>query len=479
MLCYSFPPLGGGGTPRSVKFVKYLGGCGYRPLVITTEHSTSAFGREFQADPSLERDLQVAQFDRVNVDSPLAERLAQWQRSRWYRWLWVTAYPWVREAQRPWSLSAARWLLRLPRSEQPALIYASAAPTSALEAASLAASKLAIPWIADLRDLWTEDTVAFYPTRWHYLWERALERRVLGSAAAIITNTRLAGKAMRAWLGPDLGRRVCTLPNGYDPDDFAPSGRSTGPTGVTVSGRRDQQCTLTLVHAGTLHPPEVLESRLGRYRPHALDNTARSLGPLLRGLEALDHRAPSKAARLRFHLVGYVPESARRQVEQSRLAAQFRFDGCLPRRSALDVVRGADGQLALQLAWEDPTRPMTKIPGKIYDSLATGQPIFAPLGAGDLKDLLAQAPQAYVCDYRQPAEIAATLGKMIDDLDTGRVGRADRGWLDQYNRRRLTRQLADLFDRVLEEAGRAVPRVDVTPDALSTETSPHAEGALR
>ncbi len=50
MLCYFFPPISGGGTPRSVEFVKHLPRFGYRPTVVTVQPVEGTFEREFQSD---------------------------------------------------------------------------------------------------------------------------------------------------------------------------------------------------------------------------------------------------------------------------------------------------------------------------------------------------------------------------------------------------------------------------------------------
>jgi hypothetical protein len=81
--------------------------------------------------------------------------------------------------------------------------------------------------VADLRDLWTRDTLKLYASRWHYQWETRLERRTLESAGAIIANTPLAGERLRTWLRGEAGRRVHVIPSGFDSAEFVHS-RWTG-----------------------------------------------------------------------------------------------------------------------------------------------------------------------------------------------------------------------------------------------------------
>jgi len=114
-------------------------------------------------------------------------------------------------------------------------------------------------------------------------------------------------------------------------------------------------------------------------------------------------------------------------------------------------MHSADALLVVQLAFEDSQRPVPYVPGKVYEYLATGKPILAPVPPGDLRDLLLRMPQAYVSGYEDPADIADALLRMCTDIDEGRV-RLDRAEIAKYDRRLQCRQLADLFDRVSAEA---------------------------
>ncbi len=70
MLCYFFPPIGGGGTPRSVEFVKHLPQFGYRPTVVTVRPVEGTFEREFQSDGEALEELSDSSFDLLRVPNP-------------------------------------------------------------------------------------------------------------------------------------------------------------------------------------------------------------------------------------------------------------------------------------------------------------------------------------------------------------------------------------------------------------------------
>ena len=440
LITLNFPPLGGGGTPRIAQTLKHLKGTDYVPSVYTAKTDSQAFSREFQEDQSQLLGLDGAchsihRSDWRNGSAVLnaAEKVGL------SKYLWAARYSKYYESERSWAMRAARQLVHNSRRGQCDLVFASAPPYSVLEAACYAAQRLRVPWVADMRDLWTQDTLRFYPSRWHHHWATRFERRLLSTASAVLANTPLSAERLRELLGDDGAERVFVLPNGFDEEDT--------PLSDAISANNSG--VITILHAGTLYEPEIVESRLGRYRPLTVDRVARSFVPVLRGLSRLSQVDAAAASRVRLRFLGYVPDLGRELCADLGLSKQVRFDGIVPRGKAIEAAREADAQLLVQVAWADSGRPMPYVPGKVYDALATGKPILAPVGPGDLHDLLAIAPNAFVCDYRDLDEIAKALAALV------RAGGAVTGAADRrrilapFDRRLLTERLVRIFDWVL------------------------------
>jgi len=439
-LSYFFPPIGGGGTPRSVKFVKYLPGCGYRPLVLTVGPDEGVFSREFQRDDGQFEELRDIPFDLVQVPHPARHGIQKrlWQSSR-FPWIWAGAYPWFYDDARPWAYAAAKRLLVEAERRPFSLIYATAGPNSTLVAAAKAARRLEVPWVADLRDLWTVDSLKTFPSRLHYLWLSGLERRTLRSAAAVIANTPIAGERLRVCLGSRFADRVHVIPNGFDPAEFE----------AHPLRQRQRREPITLVHAGTLYEPGKAASRLGRYRPFDLDNSARSVQPLVEGLKAVHAHSPEIGARFHVRLLGYAPECSRSYIADSGVSDQVVCEGVRPRREAMAAISEASALLVLQVAFADSDKPVPYVPGKVYEYLATGNPIVAPVPPGDLRNLLDNTANAYVADYRRPEEVAKSLCHLARDYDADCIPRCKPHWLSMYSRVELAKHLAGVFDQVV------------------------------
>jgi glycosyltransferase involved in cell wall biosynthesis len=400
--------------------------------------------REFKRDDSLEKEFGVSGTERHPIADPqpveLRRTLERLRLFSTYRavfyWRWWEIY-------RFWAMAAARQIVEDHRHRPFDLIYASAGPYSSLEAAAWAARRLERPWVADLRDLWTRDSLRFYPSRLHFALESRLERRILSSAAVIIANTPGSASRLRDWLPGHAARRVAVIPNGFGGDR-----RSEIAAQRQMPALHDGK-KITIAYAGTLYDPVIAKSRLGRYRPVPLNQEARSILPLLRGLSRLKSSNPAVASRFRVRILGYAPEETEDLVAQHGLIEMVAIEGVKPRAVAAEAVRTADVLLVQQVAFMNADRPVPYVPGKVYEYLSTGMPILAPIGPGDLAELLRRVPHAYVCDYRKPEAVADALLSLLADLDRSSFTETDLTWLSGFHRENLTCRLAKMFDEVL------------------------------
>ena len=99
--------------------------------------------------------------------------------------LYMNALNWpdARVGWLPYAWGAGR---RLLGGWRPDLVYASSPPPTCLVVGKLLAAHCGVPWIAEFRDRWSDDP--YYPKpSWRQAVEARLERRIVGSAQAIVT----------------------------------------------------------------------------------------------------------------------------------------------------------------------------------------------------------------------------------------------------------------------------------------------------
>jgi glycosyltransferase involved in cell wall biosynthesis len=430
-LAYHFPPVGGAGVQRAVKFVRYLPECGWEPVVVTGP--VGSYGDDNLEDPTLADELPPdVEVRRVAAREP--QHPGRW-RARAERWLRL----------RPawdswWQQGAVNTGAAIVDAD---VIFATMSPFASCDAAAALSRRLGIPWVADLRDPWALDQMVVYPTGLHWRLERRRMRSALATAARVVMNTHEAGvQVVKAF--PELRGRVDVIPNGFDLDDF----RHPTPSRLDDSFR--------LVHTGELHTELGLRHR-GRSRlrrllggsPEGVDFLARSHVFLVEAVERLARRRPELGKLVEIHLAGGVREADLASVPSSRIVVH----GYVSHAEAVQLMRSAD-LLFLPLHDVPPPRRARIVPGKTYEYLASGRPVLAALPDGDARDLLLRAGSATLC---RPTDV-----RCLERAVEGQLERALRGEppaaaapevLAALERRRLTHDLAAVLDSAVAERG--------------------------
>jgi len=231
VLAYYFPPVGGAGVQRTLKFVKYLAALGWDSTVVSTR--SRAYGvRDSSLLPEIPATTRVVRTGAL----PLARYLAfALHRLRLNQVRAFLLWPDGGLGWMPFALLAA---LRAARRDRSDVLFSSSAPYGAHLVALLVARATGVPWVADFRDEWTANPhLAGQPRLLRRLSERT-ERAISSRAAKVVV---AADYFEIAGLAHDDPRRVEIL-NGADEDDFAPA-----------PGARPPNDRFVLSHVGTLY----------------------------------------------------------------------------------------------------------------------------------------------------------------------------------------------------------------------------------
>jgi hypothetical protein len=427
-LAYHFPPLGGPGTQRSIKFATHLPALGHAPLVITGPGVSSEHWEP--RDDTLMAELPP-EVEVVRLRGPVPAA-APGRRERWLD----RATPFAR-----WWVGAAVAAGRL-RADECDVIYASMAPYETAVAAARLGQETGLPWIADLRDPWALDEMRVYPSSAHRDRDLARMRAVLGSAHAIVMNTPEAATALRTAF-PELSLKpVVCIPNGYDARDFAGPPPPTEPSG-----------RLRIVHTGSLHTElgaRHAGSRLARRLlggSEDIDILARSHVHLLRALDS-----PALAGRVELHLAGAL--TAADKEASAGAAVPVHAHGYLEHAASIALLRSAD---LLFLPMHDLPRGVRAriVPGKTYEYLAAGRAVLGAVPAGDARELLATSRGARLCEPTDARAMAAHVAAEVEHV--GRHGRRPDAWaagIERYERAALAEELAEVLDRFVTRGAR-------------------------
>lgn len=403
---YYFPPQGGGGVQRTVKFLKYLPDFGWQPVVLTIKKCGIHL-----IDDSIKNEVPPS----VPVHRTSALVLPQWLpwRVRTFvaRWLLVV------DEQLGWFPFAVRRGKRLISHENIRAIYTTSAPyTDHLIGFSLK-RQTGLPWIADFRDPWVDNFALTFPSKTHYRLAAALERQVFLTADRIVVNTeRSCEFYQRKYPMLDRGRLI-PITNGYDLADFE---------GIEPIGQESNR--LVIVHNGSLYGQQQTPL------------------PFLRGLwMALDDgRVFGERIRVRF--VGNVNPAIHKIVEDLTLADVVQLTGYVPHRQSVGYLLGADVLLLILGCGKGSDMVF---PAKIFEYLVSGKPILGVVPPGISADLVQEAQAGVIVNPEDVRAIADQIAALYEAWQQGELKiTGNQDVVARYDRRLLTGQLARVLDEV-------------------------------
>lgn len=421
-LAYLFPPTGGGGVQRSVKFVKYLLSAGWRPTVLTVKPISY-----YVYDPSMLNELPgEVRIERAGSLDPLRvsgivlrdAKRAQGERrvqhpvfssgSRLVRvYRWVRSMVMFPDGQAGWIPFAVLKGLRLIRRDKIEVIYSPAAPSSSAVAALLLSKFSGLPFVIDFRDGWLDDEYLVMPTRLHRAGQAMLERAVVTNAAQICVYGRWLGDRLSERY-PEVAARITEIMNGYDPADLE---------GVTPAPRESGK--LRIVYSGSLYP-----------------HHERVFGAFLQAMQALTE--PERQS-IEVLVAGQVFEGIEELIRRHAAESQVVLLGYLPHRDVLSILLSADASLLLVRAGD-----LASVTGKVFELLMVKRPVVALIEpAGEAARVLRTAGNdQFIVSPTDVAGAAAALRQLLRrpafDLPAA---------AEQFSRVEQTRELATVLDK--------------------------------
>jgi glycosyltransferase involved in cell wall biosynthesis len=414
-ISYFFPPMGGGAVLRALKFVKYLPAFGWRPLVVAGAGGYHAYDASLLEELPAEAEVTWAgrrrDFDAADIARTLARPrsgfLAKVGRRAALKgrgfFSFPDVYAWFAG---PARRAARRFLERYPVE----LIFSTAPPYTSHVAAAQLAAEAGVPSVADYRDAWTDNPFTAFPTGLHRRRARRAEDRVLERAAAVVAVTEGMAGDFLSRVGADVPVRF--VPNGYDEADFAePEVVPGGP--------------FTVAYAGQFYP-------------------GRMPWTFLRAASALVERRDLGPGDFRVLFLGPMPRAVRAGMD--KYGVRVEATGLLSHREAVRAVRAADVNLIIIGSRPGAGATLT---GKIFEYLRAGRPVLALVPRdGEAAALVEEFDAGAVVAPDDVAGAEAALARLYDDR--GAVSRPCPQALRRFERRRLTAELAALFDDVVK-----------------------------
>ena len=410
-IAYYFPPLGGAGVQRTLKFARYLPDFGWKPHVVTVRDAPGI------QDSSLVEEIPTQLVITRTPGLSPSQRLPWKLRNLFTRWFLVVdeQIGWL-----PFAISAGKKVIASEDSIR--VIYSTSAPFTAHLVARQLHRQTQLPWVADFRDPWMENPFITHPTTIHQRINTRLEQSIFHEADRVIFNTEAAcDKYARKY--PSLApHKLVTIPNGYDQEDL--------PKEIP---NRQPALAFNIVHYGSLYR----KTRSSAYFLYALKQCIRN--------------RKFSPGRIHLRFIGNIDKETQGYVDQYGLNEIAELPGYLPHRQALAQLFSAD---LLLLIPSYGTGSELFVPAKIYEYLASQKPILCLAEGGACADLVIQARAGWLASPKDTSQIANQLVRLYHLWENGALKiDPDLELIASFERRKLTGRLASIFGELVKTAG--------------------------
>ena len=449
IITYYWPPTGGSGVQRWVKFSKYLPEQGWQPVVYTPENP-----EQLATDESLLADIPAcAEVIKTPILEPYSiyRRLTggkkgeevnpvNAQKKSWKQRLslWIRGNCFIPDPRIGWVRPSVRFLKKY-LAEHPVDAVVTTGPPHSVHLIGRGLKRaLGLRWIADFRDPWTE--MFYYKhlglTKASDHLQHRLEQSVLDEADTLISVSPPVAADFQA----KTKTPVVLITNGFDEDDFA--GIPEPPASLCSESGESPACAPGVQvfpnpkkgsgkYLDTPAPQRPrTEIRLVHTGLFAADGNPLNLWDALSERCAAD---PDFRERLQIRLAGKVDRAITDAIRERGLGPNLVELGYLPHDATVREQRAAD-ILLLPLRQEPEYAKV--LPGKIFEYLAARRPVLG-IGQEDgaAAAVLRDAGAGQMYDWDKKEELLAFLD----------AEHPETAGIDKYTRRALTAQLTKIL----------------------------------
>lgn len=417
IITYYWPPAGGAGVQRVLKFAKYLPEFGWEPVILTVEkpdapiYDDSLFN-DISKECKVYRSKGFEPFDLykkftgkkgenipgdvlLKKDITFKEKLSKWIRANIF----------IPDAKIGWLPKAVKRGMEIIEKEKIDIIFSSAPPPTTAMIGRAIAEKSGLPWVSDFRDPWLE--IVYYQnlkrSKLTVAIDSVLEKRALKKADAVTTVSNNLAELFNLKVPAE---KYYVIPNGYDESDFH----------EIQAGKNEK---FTIAYTGALSKDRV---------PY----------PLLSALQ----KAKVNGLKIQLHFAGRFCPEFLDEIEKRKIKDLFVISGFVPHSESTKILQTAD---ALLLVVDNVPENKGFLTGKLFEYLGSRKPVYAigPVD-GDANEIITEADAGKMVDYKDDKGAYNLLKEYYDNWKSG-ISRF-KFKVEKYSRKNLTKELASIFE---------------------------------
>ena len=419
IISYYFPPAGGPGVQRWLKFVKYLPDFGIQPIVYIPENPTYPIVDEDLVGEIPENitiikhkifePYQIASFFSSKKTKKISSGIipnAKKQTVLERFLLWVRGNLFIPDARVFWVKPSVKYLTKYITDNQIDTIITTGPPHSLHLIGLELKQNLVVKWFADFRDPWT--TIGYHKalklSDYAAAKHKNLERKVLNSADTIIVTSKTTKTEFEAI----TNKPIAVITNGFDVEDIE---------------KQPLDTKFSLAHIGSF---------LSHRNPKILWECLSELVKENQGFKD----------NFELKLIGAVSEAVLKTITDFGLKKYLNNLGYLSHKQAVEHQHKSQVLLLIEI-----NSPETKsiIPGKLFEYMVSNRPIIA-IGPqdSDFAEIITTTNTGIFFNYTEKEKLKIVILEYYNQYKQGKLQVNGVG-VAQYSRRNLTEKLSDLI----------------------------------
>lgn len=419
IITYYFPPAGGPGVQRWLKFVKYLPDFNIQPVVYVPENPSY---------PIIDEDLlSEISSQAIVIKKPIFEPYGlaalfsknktknisagiipnERKQTKIDRFLlWIRGNLFIPDARVFWIKPSVAYLKNYIQENNIDTVITSGPPHSLHLIGMKLKTQVPIDWIADFRDPWT--TIGYheklklsaYASNEHEF----LERKVLNGADRIIVTSQ----STKAEFLKKTNQPITVITNGFDEEKVA---------------KQSLDYKFSLAHIGSF---------LSERNPIIL----------WQSLSDLVKEVPGFADHLELKLIGTISKDILDTIHNYNLSDYLNYLGYVSHQEALIHQRKSQVLLLIEI---NSRNTISIIPGKLFEYMVSQRPIIA-IGprSSDFAQIIKETNTGVFFDYSEKEALKESIKSYYEKFLEGNLSVHAAG-VERYSRKKLTERLAQLI----------------------------------
>ena len=427
IITYYWPPTGGAGVQRWLKFSKYFRQFNWEPIIYTPSNPDFPINDETLLKdvlPNLEilktqinepYDVYRKIMGKKKTDTVNQGFLSESKENKVLQkmMIWVRGNFFIPDARKFWIKPSVSYLSDYLKEHKIDAIISTGPPHSMHLIALGLKQQFNIPWIADFRDPWTQ--IDFYNqlqlTKWADRTHKNLEKSVLKSANKVVTVSGHWAEDLKLL----CDRNIDVITNGFDADDF------------TTTEDTNLMPGFLFHHIGALNKDR---------NPHTLWKV---LGELCK-----ENNAFKRDLKLKF--TGKTDAAVFESLKEQGIFENAEKTDYMAHSEVVKLLLKSP---VLLLPLNDTPNILGIVPGKLFEYLAAKRPIFA-IGnvEGDTAKIIADAHAGTMVGFKDEENTKKRVLELYEQFNKQTL-QIDSTSIEKYSRRSCAESYTTLLNEIV------------------------------